>query len=90
MIKKPEVIFSIIAAILSFIAIYHSCNANRIAKENYNPFLKIEYLTVKGYYNFLNLWESNINLDSSFSQTQKKNIGIESILWKIETENIKI
>lgn len=86
MSKRTETSFSIIAIIVSCLAVYYSWNANKIAKENFNPYLKIEYLTINGRDNFINFWNS----DSSFASTHQKEIGIEDNLWRIETENVKV
>lgn len=88
--KKIEFYLSVFSIFLSLIAIYYSCNANKISKENFNPYLKIEYMTVEGFSNFSTLWSQERNVDSILSSSQLNNIGIENVLWKIETENIKI
>ncbi len=82
--KRLETTFSTIAIIVSCLAIFYSWNANKIAKENFNPYFKIEYLTVKGHDNFINLWDSN------FHSSSQKETGIEKSLWRIESENVKI
>lgn len=85
-----EIYISLFAIVVSGIATYYSYTANKIAKENFNPYLKIEYLNVDGYSNFTNLWNSSNSHDSTFPTSQLNRMGIENILWKIESESIKI
>lgn len=88
--KGIDFYISLFATLVSIIAIYYSHKANKIAKENFNPYLKIEYISVEGYSNFANIWNPIKNQDSLFSSSQLNKLGIENILWKIESESIKI
>lgn len=85
-----EIYISLAAFFISCIATYYSYTANKIAKENFNPYLKIEYLNINGFSTFANLWNSPNSNDSTFRASQLNGMGIENILWKIESESIKI